>query len=518
MVRALVSNCFFVVIGFCAGVLSSVYFLFQPAGGSVKTQDVISAALAFAEVRVPTDATRRPSVDALTSTSTVAEISSTTTTVELKEPVTLAPSPLRAETRPRRASCSEWSGLQFVCGDSSAHGHGWSGGSKHLGRFGRPELCLAACELEGPGCCEFRSHCLHKARGVQRSSSEHKTARVTMCKKCATCTDCSRGFFLAGDKCQACPSKCSYCVDAGACIICEDGYYKASDGACKACPGKCSTCSDASTCITCNEVKGYYMNAAGSCEAKCDFADLVGSNPDWPLQLQSKERQFFSQNGEAGILVYIFQNVGVTDKYYMEFGVESGNERNTRFLQERCGWHGELMDGGYNRPEINLTKAFITPSAIGDLFKARKVPLEFDLLSIDIDTTDLWIWQNLAKKHGYKPRVVVTEVNSNYGKDEFWTFPNDPNVRWEGDCLMGASLAAFNLLAEEIGYSLVGTDSAFINAFWVRNDVLQKSGATAKGIAALHPRPVPIHAPCSEARKRLRVNFKEYVEQQKRQH
>lgn len=145
----------------------------------------------------------------------------------------------------------------------------------------------------------------------------------------------------------------------------------------------------------------------------------------------------FSQNGEDGVLMYIFQNIGITDKFYVEFGCQDGGERNTRYLQERCHWHGVLMDGGRQDQSINLTQEFITPQNIHLLFEKRGVPPEFDLLSIDIDSTDLWIWRSLALYHGYKPRVVVIEFNRNYAIDEYWTFPNDSSVRWASATMGG---------------------------------------------------------------------------------
>eukprot|EP00930_Biecheleria_cincta_P002410 TRINITY_DN103417_c0_g1_i1.p1 TRINITY_DN103417_c0_g1~~TRINITY_DN103417_c0_g1_i1.p1 ORF type:complete len:448 (+),score=66.48 TRINITY_DN103417_c0_g1_i1:93-1436(+) len=251
-------------------------------------------------------------------------------------------------------------------------------------------------------------------------------------------------------------------------------------------------------------------------KSKCVSDEHVGSSLDWPIFLNRHERSMLSQNGEDGILAFIFSNIGVTDQFYVEFGVESGMERNTRYLQERCGWHGVLMDGGYANPAINLTKVFITTGNIGELLKERKVPSSFDLLSIDLDSTDLWIWRVLASKHSYKPRVVVVEFNSNYAIDEYWTNPDDPNVSWkpEEDCLFGASLAALNLLSKELGYSLVGVDMSSTNAFFVREDVLHAHGrVTVPSLSALHPAPYPFHHPCSEARLRLRVDYKNMLGQ-----
>ena len=45
---------------------------------------------------------------------------------------------------------------------------------------------------------------------------------------------------------------------------------------------------------------------------------------------------------------------------------------------------------------------------INDLFAKYEVPLEFDLLSINIDYEDLFLWKAIDPK--YRPRVVIIEV------------------------------------------------------------------------------------------------------------
>ena len=43
-----------------------------------------------------------------------------------------------------------------------------------------------------------------------------------------------------------------------------------------------------------------------------------------------------------------------------------------------------------------LYKEFITKDNINDLFKKYNVPNKFDVLSIDIDYNDLWVWKNMV--------------------------------------------------------------------------------------------------------------------------
>ena len=203
-----------------------------------------------------------------------------------------------------------------------------------------------------------------------------------------------------------------------------------------------------------------------------------------PLRdLTRYEQRVYSQNGEDGILEAIFARIGTTNKYFVEFGVESGRECNTRRLAEHCGWTGLLMDAGFEDPSRNLRREYITAESINDLLAKYGVPHEFDLLVIDIDGNDYWVWKNLAVH--WRPRVVVIEYNAQAGPDASLVIPYDPTFRWDGTDYYGASLRALATLGAERGYRLVACDSTGVNAFFVREDLA--AGAFARrGVEALY--------------------------------
>lgn len=47
---------------------------------------------------------------------------------------------------------------------------------------------------------------------------------------------------------------------------------------------------------------------------------------DWWNHLERHEGRVFSQNGEDGVLAEIFAQIGVTNRYCVEFGVQDGSE------------------------------------------------------------------------------------------------------------------------------------------------------------------------------------------------
>lgn len=188
------------------------------------------------------------------------------------------------------------------------------------------------------------------------------------------------------------------------------------------------------------------------------------------------ENKIYSQNGEDGVIITIFQLIGYTNRYYVEFGVEDGNECNTRALREYYGFTGLLMDGGYENNDINLRKEFITRDNVISLFEKYNVPESFDLLSVDVDGNDIHICDAILTK--YKPRVIVIEYNSILPHSQNLTIVYDPDFQWDKSNYFGASLGAVKVMGEAYGYTVVYCDNNGVNTFLVRNEDVHRLEAT----------------------------------------
>ena len=101
---------------------------------------------------------------------------------------------------------------------------------------------------------------------------------------------------------------------------------------------------------------------------------------------------------------------------YLEIGAGDGSECNTRLLRE-AGWKGLTFDSGHENPEINLYKAFVTAEAADDIIAAAEQRADLrvrtrhlDVLSIDIDGMDFYIWASIGST--LRPKVVIIEYNS----------------------------------------------------------------------------------------------------------
>ena len=115
-----------------------------------------------------------------------------------------------------------------------------------------------------------------------------------------------------------------------------------------------------------------------------------------------------------------------------------------------------------------MENAFITRDTISDVFKELSVPPEFDVLSIDIDGNDYWVWDAIE---GFTPRVVVIEYNPQFEPDVNWVMKYNCTATWDGSGYFGASLKSLELLGAKKGYHLVGCDFSGSDVFFVRKEL-----------------------------------------------
>ena len=201
--------------------------------------------------------------------------------------------------------------------------------------------------------------------------------------------------------------------------------------------------------------------------------------------LQEIEFSIFSQFGDDGIIQYLINNIDITNKTFIEFGVEDYKESNTRFLLLNNNWSGMIIDGSKNnidkikidsiywKYDIQAFHYFITKENINEILSLAKFEKNVGLLHIDIDGNDYWIWKEIQI---INPIIVIVEYNSVFGIDKAITIPyiedfNRTNYHYSNLCF-GSSLTSLNDLAEEKGYSFIGCNSNGNNAYFIRNDKL----------------------------------------------
>jgi hypothetical protein len=204
----------------------------------------------------------------------------------------------------------------------------------------------------------------------------------------------------------------------------------------------------------------------------------------------------FSESDEDGLLLYIFSIVGFKSKICVDIGGGGSlSGSNTANLIINHGFTGLIIEGDQANAEVlrtaytsnKATKHFtpliiseyVTVNNINDLIESNGIKGQIDLLSIDIDGIDYWIWDAITV---VEPSVVIVEIQCILNKDESKTVPKDfkntvfetvDNKRY--GIYNSASLKAFTSLAERKGYSLVATSQLGFNAIFIKLGLLNES-------------------------------------------
>jgi hypothetical protein len=193
--------------------------------------------------------------------------------------------------------------------------------------------------------------------------------------------------------------------------------------------------------------------------------------PIWLLEYRSN---IYSEMGEDGIIKKILEILPSNDKWCVEFGAWDGQHAsNTRNLILHEDYSTVLIESdkakfaelqkNYAREKrvitINQFVGFKNEDNLDCILKLTPIPIDFDLLSIDIDGNDYYAWEAMSQ---YQPKLVCIEFNPTIPTEIRFVQPADPAIN------QGASLLSLVELGKKKGYELVSVLP--YNAFFVKSE------------------------------------------------
>jgi hypothetical protein len=217
------------------------------------------------------------------------------------------------------------------------------------------------------------------------------------------------------------------------------------------------------------------------------YRQMTGKLPE----LVETEFRNLSQNGEDGILLYLFSLDGMGHRRAVEICAGDAIECNSANLVLHHGWDALLVDGRAgllargrafyaNHSETfrigpTIVNAWVTRAAVNELTAQHGYDHDIDLLSVDMDGIDYWVLEAID----LRPRVIVVEYNNRIPASECATVPYGEEFEaeggaWAGDGFFGASLAAFNKLLSGRGYRLIGANRQNTNAFFAFDGAIEQ--------------------------------------------
>ncbi len=220
------------------------------------------------------------------------------------------------------------------------------------------------------------------------------------------------------------------------------------------------------------------------------------SGSDAPLlrELEAAEKRVYSQHGEDGVIQVLLEKLPPCHRFVVEFGAHDGESMsNSRHLIVDHDWHAvlvephppffKLLQARYaNNDRVRTVQAYISPENINQLFADAGVPKDFDILSIDVDGPDYYLWQALTD---YQPTIVLVECNASIPPNREYVVPQDKAWELSGTAEEGANLLALYQLGVRKGYRLVYTELSGANLFFVHESIaidLDLSGLTPEAL------------------------------------
>ncbi len=192
----------------------------------------------------------------------------------------------------------------------------------------------------------------------------------------------------------------------------------------------------------------------------------------------------YSQNGEDGVLEFIFQKIKKflpDQKWCVEFGAWDGKHLSNTFNLVSQGWNAVYIEGDQEKfddllltvkewPKVRPINKFVShekdsKNRLEVLLGKTEIPTDYELLSIDIDSYDLDLWMSYPGS----PKVVVIEIDSKILPGIY---------RWyNGGTKDGNSFSSTLSVAKNKGYELVCHTG---NMIFVRNDLVKEIGLDSK--------------------------------------
>jgi hypothetical protein len=214
-----------------------------------------------------------------------------------------------------------------------------------------------------------------------------------------------------------------------------------------------------------------------------------------PIDVDTLSKGIYSQGAEEAILDRVFALCPPRRRFCVEFGASDGlRNSNTAHLLRDGGWSGVLIEGSRYRfdklhdhyqdaSHVRLVQATVQPDTVERVFGEADVPTDLDLVSIDIDGNDYWVWRAIER---YRPQVVIVEYNPYYEPPQRWVMTFNPSHVWDGSTYYGASLESLAALAKLKGYELICCDRNGNNAFFVEQSLYARFGLPTNAAQALY--------------------------------
>ena len=193
------------------------------------------------------------------------------------------------------------------------------------------------------------------------------------------------------------------------------------------------------------------------------------------MYLNEYKKDIYSQGGEDGVIEEILKKINLNipnnECWCCEFGAWDGKFGSNTFALVEKGWNAiyiepddtkfsQLKKTADSFKNITAIKSYIKKNhkddqSLDNVLLKTDIPKDFEILSIDIDSYDLDVWESLEN---YTPKIVIIEVDGR--------IPPGIILR-HSDKVIGNSFSATLQVGKKKGYLPICYTG---NLIFIRND------------------------------------------------
>jgi len=176
-------------------------------------------------------------------------------------------------------------------------------------------------------------------------------------------------------------------------------------------------------------------------------------------------KTIYSMRNEALIVEELLAKVSNRNNFVIDIGASDGVDWSNSYQLFMSGADGIVVEGNRSkavslikhceemRGNISIINCYVNPLTITQLLKGLGAPCDLDFLSLDIDSYEYDLIENLLEE--YRPKVICLEINERLPPPIHYIFRyREPSIRRDMSMVSSASIAAWEVLFKRNNYKL----------------------------------------------------------------
>lgn len=161
------------------------------------------------------------------------------------------------------------------------------------------------------------------------------------------------------------------------------------------------------------------------------------------------------------LLSEIFNKIPNPSNYIIDIGASSGVNTDPAYeFIINSKYNGLCIEGNKNnihylkqKTKFDICDEYIYPHNILSIFKKFNVPINIDILKVDIDGFDLEVIRTILNV--YKPKIIIAEINEKIPPPILFEVKYKDNYVWDESHCFGFSIKSGEVVMNKYDYKII---------------------------------------------------------------